>query len=62
MMIWLREDISKMPCSMGVSRRSGEELLMMENSEGSRSICSWLMPRAMRAISKPSWLRSLPSE
>ena len=62
MMIWLRDDISMMPCSIGVSSRSGDELLMMENNEGSASICSREMPRAMRAISSPSWLRSLPSE
>ena len=62
MMIWLRADISMMPCSIGVSSLSGEELLITENSEGSRSICSALMPRAMRAISRPSRLRSLPSE
>ena len=60
--IWLRDDISMMPCSIGVSSFSGELVLMMVKSEGSRSSCSAMMPRAMRAISMPSRMRSLPSE
>ncbi len=34
--IWLRDDISMMPRSMGVSSFSGELVLTMVNSEGSR--------------------------
>ena len=61
-MIWLRRDISIMPCSIGSSSRSGEEELMMLSSEGSRVICSAEMPRPMRAISMPSRMRARPSE
>ena len=38
----------------GVQLQRRVDVLMMVRTEGSRSSCSWLMPRAMRAISMPS--------
>ena len=47
---WLRPDSSIMPCSIGASRRSGDDELMTVNTDGSRSSVSSSTPRAMRAI------------
>ena len=40
MMIWLRDENSIMPCNIGMSRRNGEDELMIENTDGSLSSVS----------------------
>ncbi len=57
---WLRRAICNTPSSIGVSSRSGEDELMTVNSDGSRSSASSSIPRARRAISMPSRMRSRP--
>ena len=59
---WLRRAISMIPCNIGSSSRSGELELMIVSSDGSHSSCASEMPRAIRAISMPSRMRSVPSE
>ena len=61
-MTWFRADISRMPWSIGVSSRSGDDELMTVNNDGSRSSVSWSIPRAIRAISMASVIRCRPSE
>ena len=57
---WLRADSSMIPCSIGVSSRSGDDELITVNSEGSRSSVSSSTCRAMRVISSTSQLRWRP--
>ena len=59
---WLRDDISRMPWSIGVSSRSGDDELMTVKTEGSRSSVASSMPRAIRTISMASRFRCRPSE
>ena len=57
---WLRAENSMMPCSIGVSRRSGELELITVKIDGSRSSVSSSIPRAIRVISRQSRLRCRP--
>ena len=61
-MTWLRAENSRIPCSIGVSSRSGELELMTVNTDGSRSSVASSMPRAIRTISIASMFRWRPSE
>ncbi|CAB4699067.1 unannotated protein [freshwater metagenome] len=58
--IWLRDENSMMPCSIGMSRRNGELVLMTVKIDGSRSSVSSSIWRAMRTISRQSRLRWRP--
>ena len=51
-----------MPCSIGVSRRSGELELMTVKIDGSRSSVASSTPRAIRTISSASRFRWRPSD
>jgi hypothetical protein len=59
---WLRSANAMIPCSIGASRRNGEDEFTTVNTDGSSSSCSSLMPRAMRTISSTSTFRWRPSE
>jgi hypothetical protein len=58
---WLCRAISITPSSIGPSYCSGEFELTTVKSDGSRSSCSAEMPRAIRAISIASRMRTAPS-
>ena len=57
---WFRAEYSRIPWSIGVSSRSGDDELMTVKIDGSRSRVASSTPRTIRAISSASRFRCRP--